>query len=371
MIHWDTMEGVQPEGQYCIIEQYRMLMRCSQTKDIAEWNKWREGNPNVDVVLQGVALIEVHLRNASLWDAHLEGGYLSGHLEDADLSYAHLEDTILEDSHLEDAFLDGTHLERASLSFTHLEDAYLGQADLKSADLSWAHLEGVTLGWTHLEGTNCRFAIVNHETVIDTEFVDQDTDFTGVGLESVRILPGLRQLLEYNIRRKQWKAWYKDHPVLKWIAKPFWWVSDYGRSSLRILAVFFALSFLFTLVYVASGLSHPSRCFVADLFAVDRQDNPVPGLDHFTPLLFLRGLYFSVVTMTTLGFGDMHANPASIWGHVLLMFQVLLGYFILGALITRLSILFTAGGPSARFAKTPNTPPSSATGGQEHGPSGT
>jgi voltage-gated potassium channel Kch len=63
----------------------------------------------------------------------------------------------------------------------------------------------------------------------------------------------------------------------------------------------------------------------------------------------LHALYFSVVTMTTLGFGDVHANPASPAGQVLLMLQVLLGYVLLAALVVRLGILFTSEGPAGEF----------------------
>ena len=68
-------------------------------------------------------------------------------------------------------------------------------------------------------------------------------------------------------------------------------------------------------------------------------------------LSFVRVLYFSVVTMTTLGFGDMYAEPGSIFGHILLIFQVLLGYVLLGALITRFAILFSGEGPAGKFSK--------------------
>jgi hypothetical protein len=62
-------------------------------------------------------------------------------------------------------------------------------------------------------------------------------------------------------------------------------------------------------------------------------------------------LYFSVVTMTTLGFGDIAANSDSWGGQALLMFQVILGYVLLGALVTRFAVLFTAGGPAGRFPR--------------------
>ena len=74
-----------------------------------------------------------------------------------------------------------------------------------------------------------------------------------------------------------------------------------------------------------------------------------------------RALYFSIVTMTTLGFGDMYANVATefdyryanircVCGHLLLVIQVTLGYVLLGALVTRFAVLFTAGGPAGKFA---------------------
>jgi hypothetical protein len=49
--------------------------------------------------------------------------------------------------------------------------------------------------------------------------------------------------------------------------------------------------------------------------------------------------------MTTLGFGDIRANPKSVSGHILVTTQVIWGYFLLGAIVTRLGILFTSGGP--------------------------
>ena len=71
-------------------------------------------------------------------------------------------------------------------------------------------------------------------------------------------------------------------------------------------------------------------------------------------LVPLRSIYFSIVTMTTLGFGDMYANTKSyLWGwagHLLLIVQVILGYVLLGALVTRFAVLFTAGGPAREFA---------------------
>ena len=77
---------------------------------------------------------------------------------------------------------------------------------------------------------------------------------------------------------------------------------------------------------------------------------------HYFSRALIRPIYFSIVTMTTLGFGDMYANKGSIVGHVLLILQVILGYVLLGALVTRFAVLFTAGGPAGKFAEGKETP---------------
>jgi hypothetical protein len=129
-----------------------------------------------------------------------------------------------------------------------------------------------------------------------------------------------------------WEEWYKEHSFLKFLVKPFWWISDYGISTKRIIFTFFGLAFVFALLY---------RLF-PDFVMVYGQAGDIRGFWH--------ALYFSVVTMTTLGFGDIAANPDSWAGQTLLMIQVILGYVLLGALVTRFAVLFTAGGPAGKFA---------------------
>ncbi len=322
-------------GARCNIEQYDMLKRCSEKKDITEWNKWRMANHEEKIWLQGANLSGAHLEGVKFWQAHLEGAHLmSAHLEGAKFWVAHLEGTILKYARLEGAILSSAHLKNAELLQAHLEGAGLWYACLAGANFGQAHLEGANLVGTHLEGAEFEAAIVDGSTLIWGSQIDRKTDFTIVGLDAARIEPGLKQLLQYNIRLKGWKEWYKDHRLLTPLVWLFWQMSDYGRSTGRVIGTFFVLAFAFAGIYFA-----------------------VPGLVenlHVTGHWWgdlVRAVYFSIVTMTTLGFGDMYAHPQSIAGHLLLMFQVLLGYVLLGALITRFAVLFTAGGPAGKFAK--------------------
>jgi hypothetical protein len=143
--------------------------------------------------------------------------------------------------------------------------------------------------------------------------------------------------------------------LVDWLLRKFWLISDYGISTKQIIKTFFKWAFVFAIVYYAWGcIDYYLLCnkdypgIVSNLFVLDDSKQAVSGW-----LVPLRAVYFSIVTMTTLGFGDMYANTHSlfrgIFGHILLALQVILGYVLLGALVTRFAVLFTAGGPAGRF----------------------
>jgi hypothetical protein len=281
-------------------EQYDFLKECSEKGEegISEWNEWRKENPEEEIWLEGAKLEDTHLENAKLEKAHLEGAELVG-------------------AYLENAKLIESHLEGADFCVAHLEDANLNIADLEGADFN--------------------AAFVNSATLILGCSIDRETDFREVSLDTIRIKQETKQLLEYNIRRKNWEEWYKKGCWWQRILKrlfiwPFWLISDYGLRTWRIIVTFFVLAIAFAVVYRL----WPSCIMVNEVVG------DIRGFWH--------ALYFSVVTMTTLGFGDIAANPDSWGGQTLLMFQVILGYVLLGALVTRFAVLFTAGGPAGKFA---------------------
>lgn len=266
-------------------EQYDILTRCSEKEDITEWEHWHKENLKEEICL-------------------------------------------------EKAFLGAFYLEGANISKAHLEGAYLAGANLRGA-IFWK---------AHLEGANFAASSVDDLTVFWECKVDRNTNFHGVGLENCRIDEGTKYLLEYNRRRLNSEEWYKGKSKKKWrralrqaLTSPvrlFLLMSDYGRSTLRILGTFFSLALVFAAVYYfVPGL-------VQDLHGTGKWYSDM-----------VRACYFSVVTMTTLGFGDMYANKGSMVGHILLMLQVLFGYVLLGALVTRFSVLFKSGVVMCKFSK--------------------
>lgn len=317
------------------------------------WNKWREDNMSVLPDLSNAELIGVDLPGANLTKANLSGARLRA----ADLSKT---------------ILYWSDLRRADLRQTNLVDAELYEADLRCARLRNANLKNAWLSDTKLQGTDFSYAIVDGGTLIagptkrDLHIaeIDHDTNFEGVGLDAMRIDPGIKQLLEYNIRRKKWERWYEDENVpiesgkwifsnpkirkvtnrfLRYFIHKFWQISDYGLSTKRIIAKFFKWAAVFALVYLFFEYS--------TLDGIVNNLSQVDGQKVQSWLVPVRAFYFSVVTMTTLGFGDIYANARSFLGHFLLTIQVLMGYMFLGALVTRFAVLFTAGGPAAKFTE--------------------
>ena len=339
-------------------EQYDMLKRCSEKKDMTEWNDWCEEDPDEEIWLERADLRDAHLENAKLWDAHLEGADLweanmkgadlkNANLKGVHLCLAHLENADLWLANLEGANLWAANMKGAYLKNANLEGAFLVEANLQGANFNMANLEGAKLRLANLEGAKLVAAIVNGSTSLWGCEIDENTDFRHTGLENTRIESGTKILLKYNIRRMNWKDWYAEHRFLQWPVRVFWWMSDYGRSTLRVVGVFFLLAFLFAGVYLNWAYLRPPG-IVSNL---DVQPEIGEAWLHYCLRAPVRPVYFSIVTMTTLGFGDMYANKGSIAGHVILCVQVILGYVLLGALITRFAVLFTAGGPAGKFAK--------------------
>ncbi len=345
------------KGLRCDLDQYEMLKRCSDKKDITEWNEWRHRHPEADILLEG---------------ANLSSFYLQGALFDTGEFTDFSGKVCLNASDFRDTHLDKARFHKASLNGANLWGVYLKKADLfhtqlDGANLEDSYLEGTYFEFSSLENARFRAAVVDGFTLFSKCTVNHNTDFSDVAFNNARIDPEMKRLLEYELFRWQqpleyklrwqnWMKWYSEqHWLVAWLVRKFWQISDYGMSTQGIIKTFFKWALVFAVVYYAWGCidyyllsnrDYPG--IVSNLFVLEGSQQPVS--DWLVPF---RAFYFSIVTMTTLGFGDMYANAHSlfrgIFGHILLALQVILGYVLLGALVTRFAVLFTAGGPAGKF----------------------
>ena len=138
--------------------------------------------------------------------------------------------------------------------------------------------------------------------------------------------------LKRYIEDEQWIASWRQRSWWRKVLFAVWELTSHCGRSFG-LWMFWALlaAVLFGAVYAdyatPARLPQPLRDL---LIRIDPKVEVSPGLDKRIPTRFTP-YYFSIVTFTTLGFGDVH--PLNLAGEIWLAFEVLLGYVMLGGLI--------------------------------------
>ncbi len=256
----------------------------------------------------GAVMSRVDLERAFLIDANMSLAYLHG----ANLSGAHLTGV-----NLTSARLNSARLVSADLSHACLKDADLRGANLEDCDLSNADLRGADLTGVNLQG-----AILS-----SADF--SDANITGVQFDETEACRDIRIDTAHGNalfkRYAQDQAYVEEYEINRPTRHFLWkYSSNCGRSlSLWVFwCVFIAVAFSLVFHFHLGG----SESFVLTELAKE------PGYD---PRDWAPMLYYSVVTFTTLGFGDIvpRTQEAAWW----IMAEVIMGYFMLGGLITILA----------------------------------
>lgn len=215
-----------------------------------------------------------------------------------DLSYAKLEGCRLTGLNLSRANLFRAQLQKATLRRVNFTDATLTKAHLEDADLRDAILDGAHMG--HIRYTEDTFwwrgTVLREIHLGRALYVDPV-------LERCAKDQYYLYVLKYRNRR---------NPAFR-IFFALWWITcNYGKSPLiwGAWSVFFALAFAF--VYYQLG----------------QEAFKIASLEW----KFSTMIYYSVVTFTTLGFGDVtpKTQGAAWW----VMAEVIVGYVMLGGLIS-------------------------------------
>lgn len=202
----------------------------------------------------------------------------------------------------------GTDLSFADFSSSCLKEAdfwyaKLEGADLNYADLRYANLEGVDL-------TDANVAGVKYNR--KTKFLGSKMA-TAFGSPKFLAFARHQEFLE-ELRLTKWgKVLYRVWLIFADCGRtPWYWI---------LWSVFFCLGF--------AGL----------YWYMQLNGTPAFHLGNGLPSEFFTMLYFSVVTFTTLGFGDV--TPVTLWARVAVMTEVVIGYAMLGGLISIFATLIT------------------------------
>ncbi|WP_275882117.1 pentapeptide repeat-containing protein [Halorhabdus sp. BNX81] len=303
------------------------------------------------------------LRRANLNEANLSDAKLvDASANDSDLENANLSESTLKNSSFTDASLKKTNINLAELDDANFQRADLEQSDLSMSSCSGTNFESSNLNYVDADGTNFTDARLYKARLQDiyitgsTDFGDRcfyDKEAGPIEYHSslykrlinsfnrfrywMKITPNKTEEPVEDLSRAQhiyriYERLHRENSLIDGISSNFvkakyaqqrlklaknqwlgWldlsarrWTMQYGESPWRIIGTSLFIIGLFALLYPLSGGVITSGDGIAheiiSPFDISLYDAPVGG--------WLLSVYFSTVTFTTLGFGDVSPNGA-------------------------------------------------------------
>lgn len=314
---------------------------------LAQLQATREGGEKPERDLRGISLMEADLQGVDFSRCDLTGADLTG----ANLAEAKMAWTVLTQATMYRCAIHGCQFLGASLTHTNLNECQgervsLGACDLRGATLFGAHLPGVTFSKAKLNGADLRTATLSQARLCDADLTEasfaeadmrhadlsgsvvskavfngadmREAHFRGISgfAEATWVAADIRDvdfcgayLVRRHIMDENYLYEFRNRGGSYEIIYRLWQLtSDCGRSLLRWTLFIVGVVLLFAFLYLFVDMDYG---------------------DHETPL---SPLYFSLVTVTTLGYGDV--LPASVPAQILAMLEVTIGYVALGGMLS-------------------------------------
>lgn len=372
-------------------EIYQQLNACIEANDYGRWNKFRRVNAlnqidcgSLDLSnktltkfnMTGVNFIKANLsqvifdkcilNNARIKESECFGAHFIGcsmvamECTKTNLAMAKFEKCDIRFSNFSESKIHQVCMYECQVNNSNLKNVSFNDTTLRNSDFHFSDISSAEFSKVELHDANFEAAIVDGKTIIWDCYYNKMTNFTGVGLSSCRVEPVLMSSFQCNIRRIWWNQWYVEkmndnkvnfkfdirdlwgniknitkyifNALMTSIVKLFWWMTDYGSSTVRLLLVFLMSTAIYTGIYV--------------IFPSLTNDIVLNHSPHIW-LRIARGIYFSIVVNTGLGFGEINASENNIIGHFVISSHSLLGFVLLGAFLVRIGILFQGEFPVA------------------------
>lgn len=299
-----------------------------------------------DVVFNDCTLIQTNFRKAKLQGAVFH----SKVMQRVDFSQAFLKKTNFKKCHIEHGIFDkakvmgacfdqarliSTTFKSSDLSFTSFRNAVLTSANLKFADFYCSNFDNTWLDhvrysflsrYTGISIPKIRGGQLFRQFALDQAYIEELRGISGYKRFWGRMvaIPSFKELCSFRL-------WFRYMP---------WFLSSIcGRSFLVFLFWVLIITLGFAFIYdqilpidVSIGFTNvdPNKWKIQ-----------IPGIALFSQYLdfrFCQMLYFSIVTFTTLGFGDItpKTNEAAFW----VCTEVIIGFLMLGILLSLFSMKF-------------------------------
>jgi len=255
-------------------------------------------------------------------------------LKNADLSHINLvnkgstEGYSLTNSDLYKANFEGSHCFKLNLSGSSLMKANFDNANLHFADLRGCNLLGAKFKNAKLENVLWDSEIIQEQ---QARLSDSEEEQIDLYQQSEEIYRNLRKICEEdglfetagNFFQSEMKMRRKQMPrnsMKRAISKIVEFSCGYGELPFRIIMLSFIIIAFFAFVFFLSGLQMGSE--------VISLSNSTTSYEFV--FNFLNSLYFSVITFTTLGYGDI--LPIGI-SKLFASIEALMGGFILALFV--------------------------------------
>ncbi len=330
------------------------------------------------VHLEGATLINANLRGAYLYGAHLsntnltEANLVGANLQNADMTKTNLTHAYCDYANMVNAHLWNAELLEAACYSTDFDGADFTQADFKKTILSTSKLKDADFFQSVFDTTYLAFAglgdakiryiswgsagvrnyCVGEEAAIDTsrsEMTMQIALDTYDDLEGFYTKVGRPDLAkEFHYRANELitnsKMWYNP---AKWfrillLKLPY----GYGARPWFLLAYALWIVLAFALLYAIITLI-PSKSGIAVVHPVGNHTREEPLLEFKHGRIFLSCLYFSILSLSTFGYGAITPKPwleffmlepevynPHRWVRVLVGIEAVIGIYIFALLVT-------------------------------------
>jgi hypothetical protein len=219
--------------------------------------------------------------------------------------------SVMHKTRLFNARLDGATMTKADLMGSDLRcaslrDCRMREANLTFVDFTSADMRGVDMSLSNVQGSSFTNADLRGARLRMITGFEKAT-WIGTDIRDINFA-GAYRVRRYIMDENYLKEFREQSAFSNFLYKIWWLTSDCGRSMTRwflcTLVLVFFFAFLYTLVEIDYG-EHPT---------------------------WLSPIYYSVVTLTTLGYGDV--VPASLPGQIIAIAEVVSGYVMLGGLIS-------------------------------------